>query len=103
MKETRPSRSYARVSRHFDHRLYRLFLMITASVIFLLTLPSCSTAPVLDRPRPPSVLMVPPPDLEPVPQRALSQREILDIMIRDAGQYNDIANQLELLQEWVNE
>jgi hypothetical protein len=71
-----------------------LFAMLVSMLL------GCSTAPVQDLPRTPSILMVPPRDLPPVPERPLTQLELIEIIIDDAAQYNDLKNHLELLQDW---
>lgn len=88
-----------RIYRFFESRLRR-WSLIALSVILVLTLLGCSTAPVSDSPRAPSILMIPPRDLPEIPEGSLTQRQLVDIIINDAVMYNDLANQLELLQDW---
>lgn len=95
-----------RLLNHYDD-MYTLFelkpvrwCLIILFATLVMTLLGCSTAPVQEIPRTPSILMLPPADLPPVPERPLTQLELIEIIIDDAGRYNDLKNHLELLQDW---
>jgi len=65
-------------------------------------LSGCSTVPVVECPKAPDILLVPPPPLPPLPDtRPLDMRQLVEIMIRDAAQYREVAGQLEPLQVWI--
>lgn len=99
MIEQEPSKNFSGVYTLFESKLFR-WSLITGLVISVLMLAGCSTTPVSDSPAPPSILMLPPRDLPKIPDGPISQRQLVDIIINDAMLYNDLANQLELLQDW---
>ena len=101
MIELEPLKGSGKIYTLFESKLIR-WSLIAGLVILVLTLAGCSTTPVQDRPHPPSILMIPPQDLPKIPDGPISQRQLVDIIINDAVMYNDLANQLELLQEWYD-
>lgn len=78
------------------------YLKILTVITLLTLLPGCSLLRVLT-PSPPAILMTDCPDFQPIPERSLSQREVIVYWLGDIQVGRECKSQLGRLQEWIHD